>query len=106
MGTITSSLSGDIGLTAATPTIENQSIALAATEYNYVLPANTKRFKIQNRLGGPIQISFIVTQSATKFWTVFPGQQFDGENIKNPGGLTIYYQSPNAGQMLEIISWS
>jgi len=109
MSSITGALAGTLdlsGLTVTTPVIVNQSIVSANTEYSYALPANTKRFKIQNRNEGLVKLSYNTGESGTKYWSIFPGQQYDGENISDTASLTIYYQSPKASQTLEVISWS
>ena len=109
MSSITGALAGTLdisALTVTTPVIANQTITSANTEYSYALPANTKRFKIQNRNEGLIKLSYTSGQSGTNYWTIFPGQQYDGENISNTATLTLYYQSTKAAQLLEVVSWS
>ena len=104
---ISSSISQSISdLAVSTPIVQNPTITLANTEYNHTLPAGTKRFKIQNRDSGLVKLSYTSGQSGSVYWSIFPGQQYDGENVSNGATINLYYQSPKSSQTLEIVSWS
>lgn len=109
MTSVNSSLAGQLdtsGLTVGTPTVANVAMASATTEYSYALPSGTKVFKLQNRSNGLIQFAFTATESSTKYWTVFPGQQYCDARLSGSISITLYFQSPAAGQTLEVVSWS
>lgn len=88
------------------PTVANVTLALAATEYSYAFPAGTKRFFAKNRENGSIQISYSVGTSGTNYATIDVGGYYTEENISPSVSLTLYFQSPSAAQLLEIISWA
>lgn len=109
MTSVNSSLAGQLdvsGLTATTPIVANVSIPIANTEVSYALPSSTKFFKIQNRSNGLMKLAYSVGTSGTTYWTLFPGQQYCENNIASSASLTLYFQSPQAAQLLEVISWS
>lgn len=88
------------------PTIANVAMATAATEYDYALPAGTKRFLIKNRMNGVVQLSYSLGTSGTTYETIPRGVFYMEENI-NPGvAVTLYLQSPSASQIIEVTSWA
>lgn len=88
-----------------TPHIDNFTLTNAATEYSYTFPANSRRFTIKNRSGGLVKFAYSAGESLTKYFSIEAGTTYDEFDLKVPL-LTIYLQSPSAGQVLEIISWS
>lgn len=101
-GTLTATT--DFGI-YATPTIANVSLTTADTEVSYALPADTKKFIIQNRNLGLLKISYILGESGSTYFTIFPGDKWEDDYLD--GSLTnIYIQSPSATQTVEIRSWA
>jgi hypothetical protein len=88
-----------------TPFIDNFSMPLAATEYSYSFPSNTRRFTIKNRTSGLIKMAYISGTSGSKYYSLDPGTSYTETDIGSPV-ITMYLQSGSAGQVLEIISWS
>jgi len=87
-----------------TPNVENFNIVLADTEYSHTFPDATKRVTIQNRDNAVVKFCFIIGETATNFITLFPGQIWTESGIGTTS-LTIYFQSPKANQILEMLSW-
>jgi len=90
--------------TDTTPTMFNLTIALADTEQSQLLPANTKEFIIRTRGLGSLKLAFIAAESGSKFVTI-PGranltvtQLFSSQ--------TIFFQSPVAGEIIELLTFS
>jgi hypothetical protein len=96
---ITASFTG-----AANPTIANVPMASAATEYSYALPTNTRQFLIKSRSGAALQVAYVAGDSGLAFVTVNRGC-FYGESDLTLGGIVLYFQSPEAAQTAEIVSW-
>ena len=92
-------------IVVGTPTITNEAITLADTEYSYALPTGTHRVIMQSRLEGLVKIAYTVGESSTNYWTIFPGQQKDIEFLNGSTAVTLYFQSSKAAQVLEIESW-
>lgn len=90
---------------ASTPTIQVLTVAIANTEQSYAFPANTKQFKLQTRSGGKIKYSFSAGTSGTNYLTLWPGS-FNSEDGLDVTGLSVYYQSPVVGSVVEVLSWS
>lgn len=95
------------GLTVITPTIANVPMALASTEYSYVLPANTRRFLILLRTPSTakMKLAYASGDSGTLYVTVNPGCHYGEGEILSPA-LTLYFQATLSGQVAEIVSWS
>jgi len=88
---------------ATTPTIYNVTCTNADTEYSQTLPANTKKFTIKAR-GGSLKVCFTSGQSGTTYILLADGQSWSEDNIEFSG--TLYFQSPSAGTVAEIIAWT
>ena len=87
-----------------TPKNETLSIPLAATEVSHSFPAGTKRFRIANRDSGILQLAYTATESGTNYKTIYCGSEYSEDFILG-GTTTIYLQSPDANQTVELISW-
>tara|TARA_R110000868_G_scaffold172146_5_gene407984 strand:- start:445 stop:771 length:327 start_codon:yes stop_codon:yes gene_type:complete len=102
--------SGNPGLSSATSTfvttgkVQNVTIALANTEQSHAFPAYTKAIQVKARGNGKILMSFDSGTSGTVYQTIWPGAVYTQENIGS-ATTTIYFQSPNAGLILELTSW-
>ena len=90
---------------ATTGKVENATISIANTEQSHTFPANTKSFLIQARGNGKIKLSFDSGTSGTIFWTIPNGTYYGSPEFSSPS-LTIYFQSPVTGLVVELISWS
>lgn len=108
----TTTIGSDVGLDvnvintsiAGSPTIANVSAPISGTEYNFAIPANTKRILIRSRERGRIQFAYIATQSGTNFITVPVGCTKTIDGIQSTGS-TLYFQSSKNGDTLEIEYW-
>lgn len=91
---------------AANPDINNVPLAAANTEYSLALPANTKRFMLKLRQRSILQVAYTVGDSATKYFTLWPGCVYTEESLNFSSGITLYVQSPTASQMVELVVWT
>jgi hypothetical protein len=87
-----------------TPIIANVAMTDANTEYSYALPQGTRSFTFQCR-GGNAKISFTSTESGTKYISVASGMSYYEDKV-NLDGKTIYFQSPTAACVGEILAWT
>lgn len=88
------------------PLVANVSIALASTEYSYFIPAGSRRFLLKARGNTTIQLAFVSGDSGTTYLTIPAGTFYSEGDLSLTLGKTIYFQSTQAGQILEIVSWS
>ena len=88
-----------------TGTVENTTLANADQEYSHAFPATTKMFNIQSRTNGTIKLSFTSGESGTTYWTIAPGQNALMYNYDGTSTITLYMQSPQAGNVVELMSW-
>lgn len=96
----------DVGSVAATPTIFNISVPTANVEVSQSLPSGTKKFSIQVRNSTALlQFAFAVGQSATNFIRLVRGASYEVTEILTTS-LTIYFQTNNPSQIVEIIAWT
>lgn len=105
MSTFTSSggLQSVVIVGANAPTVSTVDATLAGTEYSYVLPAATKKFLIKARQGAPLLLAY---ESAASAYIEIPRWCFYSESDLSLAGLTLYFQSPAANQVVEIVTWT
>lgn len=104
MTSIASSLVGTVSTeTIDTISVLNTTLTLANIEYSVAIPTGTKTFCLQNRADGVVKVR---STSGGDYWTLFPGQPYYISNIKAAASVTIYLESPKAGQIVEIIAWA
>jgi len=89
---------------ATTPALYNVTCTLADTEYSQALPANTRKFLIKAR-GGTLKVCFTAGESGTTFIQLLDGQAYN-EDLILAAALTLYFQSPTAGTIAEIVAWT
>lgn len=89
---------------ASSVTIDNLSVPLSNTEVSYAFPSKTAKFSIRSRSATKIQISFISGQSGTTYFTILPGVVWVEDNL-DLTAVTLYLQTNNASQVIEIMSW-
>lgn len=92
------------GSSATTPTIYNVSALVAGTEYSQALSPSTKSFIIKVRGSARLQLSFVSGQSGTNFITVPRGAAYTQDGLNYSG--TLYFQTNEASQIIEIAEWS
>lgn len=87
------------------PTIANVSMTSADTEYSYSLP--TRAVKVLVKLRGTsasFKLSYTEGASGTTYLTIPAGGSKSIDEIKGTG-LTLYFQSPSASQVMELEVW-
>lgn len=87
------------------PTISNETISLANTEQSYAFNPLTKRFVLLNRGTDHVKLSYTSGQSGTTYLTIGP-KVFYSEGLIGSGQVTLYFQSPTSGLVVEIVSWT
>lgn len=102
-GGISSNTSVETG--ATNPLVIN-IVLTANVESSYALPANTRQYVGKLRSGTSIMhLSFVSGTSNTIYWTVGKGNYFaDSGTLVT--GLSLYFQTPDAGQTLELLVWT
>ena len=97
---------GDInGTSATTPNVYNISVASANTEESQALPANTKAFIIRVRgASANLKLAFTSGQSGSTFLSVPRGSSYRESGL-NVSSLTIYFQTDQPSQVVELITW-
>lgn len=109
MASFTPAGSGGIPVTAnipgvTAPTIQNFTISSANTEYSYTFPPSTKRFLVKLRDPGALKVAYTSGDTATLYVTI-PPNCFYGEDELEAISITLYFQSPVAGSIVELVSW-
>jgi len=96
------SIIGGVVTEAAAPALFNVTCASADTEYSQSL-GECRKFLIKPR-GGQLKVCFTSGQSGTTYLLLNDGQAY-AEDLIHPTALTLYFQSPTAGAIAEIIKW-
>ena len=89
----------------AAPIIYNVAMATAGTEYSQTLGTSTETFLIQCRTLADLWLSFTAGQSGTKYITIPSGSNYEFV-FGWVGTRTLYFQSPTANVVAEILAWS
>ena len=89
-------------LGAATSLITNLPLILAETEYSHALQANLKQLLVKARGNATLKITFVATESGTKYFTISRGNTLtlDGLSFASE---TLYIRSTAAGEVAEIL---
>ena len=104
MGAIGSSLTTTPALNNTTRTSFNVTILVANTEQSQALPSNTKGYIIKTRGSASLKLTHVSGQSGTNFITVPPRAVYTDDNFYTSD--TLYFQSPTAGDVVEIVAFS
>ena len=97
-------ITGSVVNAAQTPTIYNVPVPTADTEVSQAILDGTKRILIKTRGPGSLKLSYVATESGTKYITIGGNASKDIDNL-NTSSLTLYFQSPLASQTVEIETW-
>lgn len=92
----------NMAFAASRPNTENVTLTLAGTEYSYRIPNNVKSITVQSRTAADFKIAFRSGESSTNYFTVKSGTAWYEIDIDYVNG-TLYMQSANAGQVIEIL---
>ena len=82
--------------------IFNITCTAANTEYSQAL-GECRKFLIKSRTGD-LKVCFTSGQSGTTYISLSGGQGYN-EDLIHPAELTLYFQSPAAGTIVEIVKW-
>lgn len=97
-----STIAGGIITEATSPTLYNDVCTVAATEYSRSL-GECRKFLIKAR-GGQVKVCFTSGQSGTNYILLNDNQAYN-EDLIHPTALILYFQSPTAGAIVEIVKW-
>lgn len=89
---------------ASTLQVTNVVCTLAATEYSFTLPTATKKLKIRARGYSRIQLTDISGNTATNFFTIWPGECYEDEILTS--AIVLYFEVSKANEIIEIITWT
>lgn len=105
MGFVNSSTLASAATSAVTQAINNEIIAVANVEQSLVLPTDIVGYIIKSRgATGEIKLSHVSTESGTKFITIPKGAVYTDEHSYS--ALTLFFQSPVASMVVEIVTWA
>lgn len=88
---------------AGTPSVFNVTATLANTEYSQALPTGTTALTIKSRTSGSLKVYF--TTGSFTWITLKQGAVFY-ENGLNLSGVTLFFKSSLAGDVVEVLTWS
>ena len=89
---------------ATTPTVYNETLTVADTEYDVELPANTKELRFRCRTAFDVRFAWVtgkVAAPTAPYLTLPSGRDYSSDK-NNFTGLTLYLASSEAGVVVEI----
>ena len=93
---------GGVITEANSPSLYNALCSTPGTEYSQAL-GECRKFLIKPR-GGQLKVCFTSGQSGTNYILLNDGVSYS-EDFIHPSALTLYFQSPTASVMAEIVKW-
>jgi len=87
-----------------TKTVFNIALGAANTEQSQSLPDDTVAYIIKTRGNSELKLAWSATESGTKFITIKKNASFEDQNFST--SLTLYFQSPQTSDIVEIVAWS
>lgn len=104
MGFLNSSTLPASELTPVTQTIYNISLGVANTEQSQAMPATIRGYLIRTRGVSDLKLTHVSGESGTKYVSIPGLSTYTDEKTYN--NLTLYFQSPSTGDVVEIVTWS
>lgn len=87
------------------PTPLNLTLTVADTEYSQALPVGTRKFLLKSRgTGSELKFAFTTGTSGTVYMTIPAGSGGLWIECGAAYGVTLYVQSPTAGEIAEILA--
>lgn len=90
---------------SSSPKIYNVICTLANTEYSQVLSDGVKKLIVRTRGNGSLQVCFESGNSNVEFITIPCGATYSEDNL-NLSGVTLYFQTNVASEIVEILEWT
>lgn len=87
------------------PTVVNKTLTSSGTEYSVTLPNGAGALTVQSRTAADFKMATTSGASGTTYFTVKSGTAYYETRISSYKDVTLYFQSANAGQVIEIIYW-
>lgn len=97
-------IAGVGGGTDTTTVIYNVNIISAGNEVSQALPANTKKFIIRSRNRGQLRLAYTSGGTNTDYLTIPRGSSYEDEEYYV--SQTLYFQSTQAGDTVEIVAYT
>ena len=88
------------------PVVLNIPILLANTEYPVVIPAGAKQYTLKARGQTLLKIATSVGLSGTTYFSLPPFTDYSIDNLIGSSTITLYVQSLNPSQVIEIKYWT
>jgi hypothetical protein len=82
--------------------ITNATATLAATEYSHVLQDNLKQLTVKARGSSKLQVAFVSGDSSLNYISIPKGAVLNMDTI-DFSATTLYFQSSNASEIIEIL---
>lgn len=95
---------GSLGI-ASQGRVYNVAMTNADTEYSFAIPDGSKGYELKSRNGGLLKLAFASGQSGSVYVEVPSGTSYDKGQL-NTLGLALYFQSPQAAEVAQIIVYT
>jgi deoxycytidylate deaminase len=104
---ISSGGSQSVSLTGlSSPTVANEELVDAGTEYEVTLSPNTRHFTIHARNGARLQLAFQSGESSTNYITIWPGSTYSSPITESGAFASVYVQASKATTTIEVTTYA
>jgi hypothetical protein len=91
-------------IVVSSPTLYNTVITLANTEQAVVLSPGPRKFYLNSRGSSELKLAFVAGGTSVAYKLIRIGVLYESPALTG-GALTLYIQSNQAGETVEIESW-
>lgn len=102
---VTATIDGSTMGIAAVGTVYNVAMPSSNTEYSFVIPDGSKGFELKPRGNSSLKLAFTSGQSGTSYIEVSRGDAYE-KTALNTLALALYFQTPTAPEVAQIIIYS
>ena len=89
------------------PIIYNVTCTNADTDYTQVLPVGTRKILTRVRGHSTLKVAYGAVGVTGAFVSVKANEAYSDDDIYlESGSCTLYFQSPTAGAVVEIVAWT
>ena len=90
-------------------TVVNKTLTDAGSEYQVTFPNGTSGFTMQSRSAADFKVGLVSNESGSNYYTVKSGAVYSTPTPLGMGPVTsnttLFLQSANAGQIIELVYW-
>jgi hypothetical protein len=87
--------------------VYNVTCTNANTQYSQALPVGTTKILLRARGNGVLKVTYTTGETASKYFSVKQGEVYSDDQVfLESGASTVYFETPTAGEVVELLAWT